>query len=631
MNYFRKIMAITLLLAISLSVTACGKKDEEEKKEVLAEGHKVSTRLVSEASELTETLEFPGLIASEQEARIIAKTGGTVKGFVLETGDRVSTGQLLLTIDDAKGGQTSGADTAQIQQALIAVSQTESALRLALANFDSTLVQAEKDLASAEIAKKQAESNQDNLSQSNTEAIKSAEIALEQAVLGVSIAKTNLDKQKKIIEESKTTALSNARVLITGVIDQSRQTIDNINRLTAFDDSDGTSISYSLGALDVDSFAEAKSAYLTADKELSRIIGLTSASDSIRAEAAISLAQKIKTLADSFRALADNTVSSSNLPEASLTALKSSASSYQSLANNLISQANNAKQALTGSELSSDLNLSSLEKALELAQKQENQAKQALTSLRTGQKGQTDAAGYGVDAARQQYESIKNRLEREKQAAQSQLEAARLTYQNAQTALQGLYDIHDNISPIDGLLVKKLAKDGDTVSAGQELAIVSQPERIKLSFYVDEENVRYIGLGAKAAIKDNSGKKIDAVISAITPMADAASKRFEVEMRPSKESSENFSLGTVMTAVVTIKKGTTEKGNIILPLSAIEVGQNESAIYIVSEEKAKKETVEVVRVIGEAAELKTELDPTTAIIIEGAKEVEEGDSVKIEN
>ncbi len=627
----KKHSIISLFLLMSLVLSACGKEEEKKTEENVAP-LAVAVRSVKDAGSLEEVLEFPGLISSEQEARIIAKTGGTVKGFSAKTGDKISANQLLASIDDAKGSLGSGANTSQIRQAQIGVTQAEAALRLAETSYNNTLNQSEKDLLQAEIALGQAGSGKSNLDITSAEAIKSAEIGLEQAKLATANAKANLDKQKRIIAENGSNTLTTSRTNMSTVIDTSNTIITDVNDLTSFETDKGIEVAYrsNLGALDVNSFSKAKSAYLDAKAEYAKVLALGPVSDQQKAEAVIALAQKVKTMSDELKKLFDASISSQSLSEAALSLLKSGAASYQASANNLISIANAAKQALVGTDLSTDLSLYSLEKAYELAQKQEESAKQALESLKAGNKSQSDQAAFGFDSAANQLASTRNRLDLQKQVAKNQVDVARLAYQNAITSLEGLYDIHEAISPIAGTLTQKKVKDGDTVSAGQELAIVSLPERIRIEIFVDEENLKYLKLGDKAEIKDNDGHSYAAKISSLTPQADALSKRYAVEIRPDDPKNAPLALGSIMTAVIRVKKNAQQAGNVILPLSAVEVSQTSNSIFVISEGKAKKVKVEISRVVGEAAEIKTELKPEDQIIIDGIKNVKEGDAVKAE-
>lgn len=624
-----------LLSLVLLSATGCGQQEAAQTEES-DNKIQVTAQTVGESRQLKQTLEYPAMVFASQEAKLVAKTNGTATRVNFKVGEKVTLGQELARIDDVNGRGGGGVsfNAAQVKQAQLAVAQAAQSYQLARTNYQNLLISSEKDLNQALIAKNQADTGKSNLNITAADTLKSAQIAYDTARVATESARVNLENRKKIAGQSDEDTRTNAYTTADSVFISSLSVISGINNIMAFDANSGITINYkdSLSALDSSYYAKAKTAYEAALSSYNSSANSDYFDINTKLEAALKLSRQVKSLADLTRVVLDKTVPSDKLPQSSsagtsLSGLQSTVAGYQSTANGNISSVNAAKQGLTNLGLNNDSTLTSLEKAYELARQQEESAKQALNNLKSGNKSQKDAAGYGAEAAGNQYSSIKVKIDSQIAVARSQMDIASLSYSNAAVALQSLYDIHQVVTPISGTVTKKIVNEGDTVSAGQVLAIVSQPDTVKLQFYVDQANLPYFRTGQTAKVKGDN-REYAGHITGITPSADALTKRFLIEIAPDKPDSA-FSLGTVMNVAVEITKQARDKNAIILPLSAIEVGQNASYIMIIKDGLAAKAEVKILRVEGEAAELKTDLPPDTRIIAEGNKEVQEGDEVTV--
>ncbi|MDO8259948.1 MAG: hypothetical protein Q7T50_00430, partial [Candidatus Magasanikbacteria bacterium] len=91
--------------------------------------------------------------------------------------------------------------------------------------------------------------------------------------------------------------------------------------------------------------------------------------------------------------------------------------------------------------------------------------------------------------------------------------------------------------------------------------------------------------------------------------------------------------GIVISVSIDMVKSAEKPGSIFLPITAVNVGQNESYVYVYDNGVAKKQLVEVVAVSGENVEVsaKTELAPETMLIISGGRLIKDGDQVVLKN
>lgn len=233
-----------------------------------------------------------------------------------------------------------------------------------------------------------------------------------------------------------------------------------------------------------------------------------------------------------------------------------------------------------------------------------------------------------VLSAKENYKLAKDNYKKDDSYANKKAkEIAEIGVLSAEAALRGALDGQFIVAPIAGTITQKNVSVGDSVSLGQAIATISQLGNLKVQFFVNKEELSYFKIGEIINLKEN-GNIIPAKISRISPQADENTKRFMLEAIPTDKN--NLLIGSVITAEFTIDYVPTQKENIILPLSAITTGQNESYIFIVQEGKAHKIVVKIEKVFGEMAEIKADLNETNSIIIDGNKLLKEK-SLVIEN
>lgn len=217
----------------------------------------------------------------------------------------------------------------------------------------------------------------------------------------------------------------------------------------------------------------------------------------------------------------------------------------------------------------------------------------------------------------------------EKKSAQTQRDIAKIQYDNARLGLTGAVDNHKIQSPLSGIIVSKAVSRGDSVSIGQLIAVISQNSNMKVQFFVDENERTTLARGQEISALTSDGTTVSFVIRNIAGAADPTTKRFLIEAYPKKQDSKLFLSGTIIT--VSLETTLTPKAstNILLPLSALTVGQNSSSIFIVENNQAKKVPVTIVSVSGEIAEISAPLGEEALIITEGNKLVSDGETVII--
>jgi len=565
MTITKKILIIIPSLLSLLFLTACGAPTEAPKEQKKA-AVEVKGQTAAESKAIKQQYEYPALVLSEQEAKLIAKTSGTAKQVNFKLGDKVKIGDLLVKIDDInQGGSLGGGFSAsQIRQ--------------------------------AQLAAEQAETNKRNLVLTSAENLKSLQIAYESAQIAAEQARLNLANRQKGISQSDGDAETNVNNTANTVADTCNTIITGINNITGFDPSAVGDLAYknNLGVTNSQQAIEAKNLYDGVEIIYQKYTKTVFTDTKTKLDETIKLAENTKKLTDIAKNYVDSSIVGAALPAATLSGFQSAIAGYQAQINAAVAQINAARQSLENNAINNDTNSDALTKAYELAKLQE---KNALQSLKT------------------QQANIK-----------SALDSADLQYRNALIALQSIMDIHSVVAPISGLITQSFVSLGDTVSAGELLAAISSGQAMKFQFYIDESVLKNIAKDQPVIIKNNENKKIAGKITNLAAQADALTKRFLVEVAPLSQAANDFALGTVVNIVITVEKKS-DSENIILPLPAIEIGQNSTNIFIIENGLAKKIPAVIVKIQGETAEIKADLSETAVIITDGNKFIQDGDPV----
>ncbi len=253
---------------------------------------------------------------------------------------------------------------------------------------------------------------------------------------------------------------------------------------------------------------------------------------------------------------------------------------------------------------------------------------------------QVQQAQISVEQAKKSYNLAKdnyNNLKKDssatsaqKDSAKTQRDIAKLQYENATLGLNGSIDNHSITSPISGIITNKAVSVGDSVAMGQLIATVSKTTNVKIQFYVDQDQRAALTRGQEIFAIDGDGNSSPLTIQNIAISAEPTTKRFLIEAYPKKQ---NLALlgGTITTVSIETSIKPKIGMDLILPLSAISVGQNESYIFAADNNVAKKIPVTIVSVNGETAEISSQISPETLIITDGSKLVRDGAAIALQN
>ena len=238
------------------------------------------------------------------------------------------------------------------------------------------------------------------------------------------------------------------------------------------------------------------------------------------------------------------------------------------------------------------------------------------------------------ELAKDNYDNLKKSADAtsaQKDSVKTQRDIANLQYENATLSLSGTIDNHSVTSPISGVITNKAVSVGDSVAIGQLLATISKSTNIKIQFYVDQDQRTMLTRGQEILATDTNGNSIPLLIQNIAIAADQTTKRFLIEAYPEKQGQTTLLAGTISSVSIKTTTKLQNENNFLLPLSAINVGQNESYIFVADNNVAKKIIVTVANVNGETAEISSTISPQTRIITDGNKLIQDGESIVVQN
>lgn len=158
---------------------------------------------------------------------------------------------------------------------------------------------------------------------------------------------------------------------------------------------------------------------------------------------------------------------------------------------------------------------------------------------------------------RQQYEAAM-RLEGQQLVAQLQIAEAKaeLAAAEAQLAAARLDLARTSITaPFDGLLEERSVELGDYVGIGDSIAMIADNDPLIAVGDVSERDVRAIAVGAPGRVKLVDGTIIDGIVRYVSPVANANTRTFRVEIAiPNPD----YALPAGMTAEVRLPAGETD-------------------------------------------------------------------------
>lgn len=141
-----------------------------------------------------------------------------------------------------------------------------------------------------------------------------------------------------------------------------------------------------------------------------------------------------------------------------------------------------------------------------------------------------DEANTALDSAQARVAQTEAGI-RQAQAAIAQSRAAVNRAESSVTSAAASESYGTVIAPFDGIVVQKLAYEGEMAAPGTPLLKVENPNHLQLEISVPEANLRFVRVGQSVQVRiDALNQTFDATIGQIVPAADPNSRSFLVKI-----------------------------------------------------------------------------------------------------
>lgn len=178
-------------------------------------------------------------------------------------------------------------------------------------------------------------------------------------------------------------------------------------------------------------------------------------------------------------------------------------------------------------------------------------------------------------------------------------------------------------SPVNGIVSSVTAVEGQLAGAGALVSVVNI-DKVKLEVQVGEANIGKIQKGEEMPVNVPSiGAGFTGQIITVPPQVDSRTKAYHITLEIDNE--ENLIKGGMYGEVKLVTER--KEGVISIPQNAILDQDRKKVVYIVENDIAVMKVVEVGLTLGDKAEIKSGLNGSEMLIVEGQYSVKEGTPV----
>lgn len=166
----------------------------------------------------------------------------------------------------------------------------------------------------------------------------------------------------------------------------------------------------------------------------------------------------------------------------------------------------------------------------------------------------------------QRFQKIRTRYE----VARSQVSAAQAALETAKAQL----DYAVVRAPISGIIVQKLAEQGDTATPGRPLLVLENPAALQVSLTVAEEVFQHLSIGGVVWV-DGTGKPVKGTVQRLVPAADPVTHTHLVKIALPDDS------GLRSGAFVTVRIPVGNRRTVVVPTTALQNRAGIPGVFIV--------------------------------------------------
>jgi RND family efflux transporter MFP subunit len=248
-----------------------------------------------------------------------------------------------------------------------------------------------------------------------------------------------------------------------------------------------------------------------------------------------------------------------------------------------------------------------------------------LTLLSTTTKlGYTGDSSDALKLAEQGYKTTQIQLNSALNQAESAYQTAEINYNLAKDSLAGL----QIKSPIAGQITNLDLIVGQTVSPQSPAAEITNNQSYEVIVQVSEATALQIKPGAKAKVSFGN-RQMEVPVVSVSSSANAQSKLVEVKLAlPNIAFRNNQTLNVQLPISPTVQLGTNQY---YLPLDAVIIGSRDQFVFVNENNTAVRRPVKLGVISGDLVQILEGLQPSDQVILQGAKQLVEGQSINISN
>lgn len=572
--YFSLLLAVIMVLAASAVYRYMQNGRNDGSVEAVTAPRIVGVLAVDKTAVYSDTVTTVGSVKAGLAVDAVSLTRGTVRNLFFSVGDSVEPGRTLAGLQN---------DATAVNYANARVNYSN-----AVSSYEISKLTAEKTVEQARLG-----------AQTAAAAVQSAEI-------GVKTARDNLDNIGALQTKNDNDIKDQAVISFYDLLNTMNSSLDQIDLAIQADamvrDRDLEGV---LGVKNYALLPAARLDYGSARRLYEELENLDPGRDSVAGAFSRLIAglEATKQAADSAVSVLNNSITSAIYGENWLNGQKSALAALRGAIVNTLNRTEQIRQTLGSLSLNNQRERDQLENALAAAQKQ-------------------------LDTARLAHENALVGLAAAENGVAQQLNAARSSVDSAQGQVNVLGTLVSDLtiqSPIRGIVTGRYVEVGAEVNPGQRIAQISQLETLAIEVSLPSEQIYRIVPGAEAILQ---GEYIGRV-SRIDPAADPLTKKIRAEITYDNRGRELLPGTFVDVAIPAKELKKSGPDSVFIPLRALNLGQTESYVYTVLGGRAEMKTVVAGKTEGALVEILSGLQDGELLIVDGAKEVADGEAVSI--
>jgi len=556
------------------------------------------------------SIQFQGTVHAKSEVKLLALVSGQVLALKKQVGDQVAVGETVAILDNQElSNSFSNAQTA-LANARKNLAQTD----LATAN---SVTQANLTLKQANLSLQLSQESLENTQLANQKDLSAAKKSIELAELSFQQAEENLKNAKKSAEQAWNQLIKQAQTAFNSnlvFLNQVYEEIDELlmnNAYWNFFSNINFQLKVNVKSSSefllnrIDDFQEQEHLLSKENIEvqinsLSDILGLTQ--------------QTLSLFIQGFNA----TVLTQFLDATTLTGFKNTFSTLEQKASANLGTSNSLLDSVQSLIIQNQNNISNYQNRKDQAVINLQNAKSSFISTKARLDTALRNAEFGVKKAENSLEAAEQSLDQAKITRQTQL----LNAQSAVASAQSQYNLAkirinktQLKSPIAGVITKKTADTGQELSPGNLVYEIKNLEALEIVIELSEQDLNQITIGDLAYVGPN---RLKGIIHQIEPELSLPNKKGIVKIL--LDYTPELTLGSLVSVNLPIDAN----GKILLPLKAVEIGEQQNQVRILVNNCLQTRQVKFGNTQGGLIEILQGLDGNELIVIDGAEFLEDG-------